>query len=1247
MAPNPDKRGAADDDNISVISSSVSGESEAGEVFDVETILAQRGIIGRMEYLVKWDGYDILNATWEPEDSFNSDDTLMDWARKNLEIRSGSQPRFDVKKWERDYQKVYAQFSAAGKDMAQHNSELQTNLEDYFFPLPAQPAQPAQPASSASTTEPARPASAASTDSLFMSSTAGPHTSTPPGGPDMGPAVLPSHASQPQAPESSRPAGLDPEASVPGKTLQQQRPLAPKPSRPEVTQQQAARNQVAQSPRRYEQATKAIHTASKFSKPASVFRGFGQRACPRQKPGSRQSRADEQAPNIPLDLRKPSDYANRENYGYVTPTVRVNHTSGVTNEITERLLATQASGSGQTSMEPPALPQSTIRPFPSKPLVTERRDRPREEIRSPRLPNSRKGSWSTDRKSKQRPTEHSRRRSPDIYSRRPNSVVGDDSYRPNYSSRDDSFRPSRSQELSNPSKSTHPLSPLSAKPPFSGPPARTASRDTTQEPSQPISSGATLSEKQKIALMRVGSPGANAVKVAGDLFWNPGEVLVHVYFGTLRTYIGPLRIVGSEHFNKRNLLNSVKASKGPLELWFQHLYTIEEFPWFSLQFFKGNAFLEGLKGPRFDETNTALFRTGEYLLYNKIAATCKPAEGLSTWIAYSPFSEFDDRLTHGFQLPNDIPIALAVVDDFVRFRPSSDDPRPATNDFLSTPEPPINHPDVSDNVVRDLSQSVAHGQIAPSRVTTYSLDQGSQKEHSLVNSPTVHPSRQPLVPRLHAANSPARSTGHELNHQMSTPEAPRGASIQSNGITSINLDNSLASQNDTYMTDGDEEGLATMDTTPDVHEPFQSQGILLENIGKAIDDFISNTASITIEELANGTAQNFYLHFLSEDQDAQQDLIFMEKWLDYKKVNYTTSRDPANWERFSTDYYKKGGVVLFHESFWHYQKLRPKIKQLQRAPNINFWVIRVSRPLDRPDTRFVGENENRHIQSLFPNGSAILLTEDIFQDMKQAALITYWFTSKKAEREPGTNKLVLMPGVLSYLRNKLEDPEENEENKGFAFCILIGIQYINSRDPNAPYFDPNTLENIDTYWHPSNDIASLDIPEYGSRPEDDHPDALKGLTQDERNADQLVEAFAWWLLTNSFAFRKTIVISNQTNQALRALWSRWGHVNVYDVDGFLQDYRIDEAHFLAKLREPLSDSNSPRRDQDAVTSMYSPTPVTPRGLQRPRNSKDSRPSHGDHGDRRESRNSFPHNMNEEPRNWRAPENHQHHSHPCN
>ena len=36
------------------------------DVFEVERILQKRVYCNRIEYLVKWTGYDVFDATWEP-----------------------------------------------------------------------------------------------------------------------------------------------------------------------------------------------------------------------------------------------------------------------------------------------------------------------------------------------------------------------------------------------------------------------------------------------------------------------------------------------------------------------------------------------------------------------------------------------------------------------------------------------------------------------------------------------------------------------------------------------------------------------------------------------------------------------------------------------------------------------------------------------------------------------------------------------------------------------------------------------------------------------------------------------------------------------------------------------------------------------------------------------------------------------------------------------------------------------------
>ena len=50
---------------------------EGEEVYDVETILNHRKRGQGYQYFVKWRGYPITDASWEPEHTFsNDDDTL-------------------------------------------------------------------------------------------------------------------------------------------------------------------------------------------------------------------------------------------------------------------------------------------------------------------------------------------------------------------------------------------------------------------------------------------------------------------------------------------------------------------------------------------------------------------------------------------------------------------------------------------------------------------------------------------------------------------------------------------------------------------------------------------------------------------------------------------------------------------------------------------------------------------------------------------------------------------------------------------------------------------------------------------------------------------------------------------------------------------------------------------------------------------------------------------------------------------
>lgn len=71
-------------------------------------------------------------------------------------------------------------------------------------------------------------------------------------------------------------------------------------------------------------------------------------------------------------------------------------------------------------------------------------------------------------------------------------------------------------------------------------------------------------------------------------------------------------------------------------------------------------------------------------------------------------------------------------------------------------------------------------------------------------------------------------------------------------------------------------------------------------------------------------------------------------------------------------------------------------------------------------------------------------------------------------------------------------------------------------------------------------ISPRFLPDYGSRTEDAHENIPKGLSQEERNADHLIENFAGWAMMNCDKYRRFIAL---THCKLQPRWDQWYHVS--------------------------------------------------------------------------------------------------------
>ncbi|KAJ5634153.1 hypothetical protein N7528_001995 [Penicillium herquei] len=1157
---------------------------EEGPVFDVETILAQKynKKEGYLEYLVKWDGYDVMNATWEPEESFNSTDTLMDWERKKLDIQSGQQPRFNVEKFEKRLRRLKSDYASAKKDMVEFNSELDTNIEDFLIPSSA-PARGPPP----SITKPRSRVSITSDESsaLFV----------PAGNSSSDESVVPLRSRR-REPESSSARPSDSKQSAQASRPLPQKSKASVADKDKAPQKKAAQPEAVQAPnpRLPNPQTSATAESSAPTPPVvkKPFTGFGQSARPRftRKRGFESHWGREPVPDLDqIQLMKPSEFSKRENYGHMTLNINRSSLDGTTLETSEMRQTTNwaASDSVQMPMAPPEKPTSGGIPRSSGSKGSHPAEQSQtfalqmsgqkepSSVNDPKSPSTERRTSLTDHDRPSRPTVMSNRpRSPEGDSHRRNPVQGRqrslspysrrpmgpiDSYRPDHSGRNPSSRRSRSPE-NNGSRRGSRSSPPPVNRRNSMPDSSHNRRPDAPERSRPI----ILSEEERIARMPVGVPTEYATYTRTGLFFNPNDVLIHVFFGTHKEYIGPARIVGLPRAVKMELLQTgLKSSDtNQLELWFKDLHTMDELEVLvdpaTYDLTNCNAWLEG-----FPDTNTRLFRMTEQLRRQKIAAIYnQPHSDINSWIAYAPASEFDAFLTRRsglWRFPDNVPICLAVRGTL----------RPSTV-LRERFGPPRRY---DENV--SIPLTLAHND-------------------SPASSPITNSSRQPLSSRPEpttALGRPSYPTSGRWG-SMSEHTHPARANVHpSDGLPTMNelfddvgVDTSMG-----HTVPGDPRPNPHSSMTDNALNPSQKGAqIPPSEMLLPLNTFFSNIG-MTIDDVASSTDKIFYLHFPPEDQDALLEHGMIAAWLQCNNVMYLSNcdqhgqADPNAWRKFRETYTK--GVIIFHESFYAFDSLRPRIRSAQWSPNYNFWHVRIQKPLFLSNTRFC--KETAHLQRLFPHGTAFLITDDVFRDMKQAAIILAWFFERRKSTTSPT-KLVFRPDVLEYLNQKLDDPARNKNDDPYVWSTIASIKQVNSYfNPSFPHFEMSSMdfENLD---NPNNNVVCLPLRDYGTRSESDDARIPKGLTQEERNADHLVEAYAGWMIIESARFRKTVVISNHTNQSLMARWPVWGHVNVFDVQSFFKKWQVKEDALLEKIK-----TGSKRQDESPTTPRIPQTPKTP------------------------------------------------------
>ncbi|RJE19656.1 Chromo domain protein [Aspergillus sclerotialis] len=112
--------------------------------------------------------------------------------------------------------------------------------------------------------------------------------------------------------------------------------------------------------------------------------------------------------------------------------------------------------------------------------------------------------------------------------------------------------------------------------------------------------------------------------------------------------------------------------------------------------------------------------------------------------------------------------------------------------------------------------------------------------------------------------------------------------------------------------------------------------------------------------------------------------------------------------------------------------------------------------------------------------------------------------------------------------------------------------------------DDYDISNINSNLESPPVISPSHLPGYGSRKEDDHPFIPKGLTQEQRNADHLMEFFAGLGLVHCDKFRRFIVI---TNLKPEPRWLSWQHIELYHgPKEFMRVFKIEHARYVDKIK---------------------------------------------------------------------------------
>ncbi|PLB45263.1 hypothetical protein P170DRAFT_467809 [Aspergillus steynii IBT 23096] len=630
-------------------------------------------------------------------------------------------------------------------------------------------------------------------------------------------------------------------------------------------------------------------------------------------------------------------------------------------------------------------------------------------------------------------------------------------------------------------------------------------------------------------------PGPLSHVTSNRRFFNPGEVLVELYYGPEKTAIGSARLCGLTPATRSRIL--YRKTQYSVELWFQHLCTLDDYDRLCLNTFNQNYCTGWFEG--FRDTEMNISRMAQDLRRRDLLAVSIPAhESQNVLLAYPPGSRDFDFLQTKFRGRAGFSLCLTARSQLgpierLNGRTKRNQAFTTIESRPSIPGPVNEHPcptKTQGEASNGRNAVVPEAPVLPLPQEPHTSDPALiDKPHEMQGPPTVNPTLSP---------STRFSDGFGEPMDLDRPTPPWMAPPS----TVADTDNEQRLSNDQ------------------------------ETVGFDLIDWFKRQYGVTFSMLLDSKqTAGFYVmypgHFGQVDAQSDAQCEILMAFLQKHTTQTYSSRQSKDWETFTL---MERGVALFHENFVDFDTL-PSLSSLLRK-DITFWSFSLQAPHD-----YAGHPA--HFHRIFPQGNVFLLTEDaMLARPERTAAFLAWFRDNLKKKFPGTWKLMVRPNILEWVLKQFDKQHPSKRGIWIVIHQLIMELGLSANADVSPEVD--IVENA---------VISPNLPSYGSSVNDQRPNNASGLTEETRRADRLAEFFAGWALVQRHQYRRFFLISG-----IEPLdrWKRWKHVITdQHYRGVMSTYKIDYGFYWSKIQGQKGGTATEERIQNTPLAY---TPQTPR-----------------------------------------------------